>query len=780
MFDDFGASIRELRSTLMQSPDSEIQYARKQNSHLLERNAKLQLELTDLKVQFADIVQMVNQTNILHFKEPFESVKSLAEILQQTLNELSDTKATLLNRAKDYSVVVPQSNSPSSALLANVRKLTMMRSQNLRDGHDDGSPSSSPIYIPKPKWDQGDGSTNQTQLVSSSPEMLPLGLRKNHDLQKRIASRVIIRMMKRKLQLAFFQWRLHSSNSARAGSPGTGTSANELLQLNELLRSKQETAKRITKRAIKRILSRKTSGAFRTWVLVTNVLRAQEEMDKVKQQSIARMQRSTMKRTFLKVIRQSMYKAWRTWKSYLHIRRILDVAFSDQSKGRKVSTFFSKWKSYYLDQRQKKRVAVKVLSRLQNRRLSLGFQAWNQFTRDMDFKIQIQKVRRNSQISLQQLKQNSTEQIKAAKEENETSNRTFNEQIEKIKAEHGKEVARLKAAVAALEESESKLKVAVDNRNAVLNEMEVAVRKAQKHVRLTGSIKSALKEQKQSIALTKEELEKISQENEALKETNRDYKNVITTLHQKKSDLQRQLAIRRERASTMLLTADNFKAENEELQQALEASQNMYTAVKEKLLRALRLLELQKKDKEKAHLVTQLRKDCADRTFANAHQAEKIIKLQQRIAKQRATISDLKGERSKALRIAEREAMRAEAATCAAIEAAAANAESRVYVHGIQGRTGSPRSNSKRRKERKPLKDYYSPDPFKEKKTRMRERDTPPAIHTPRRIRRPEPGKSDRRRLPTRHTETPEISGGDSGSGHSDGIKWEDDDMVGK
>ena len=117
MFDDFGASIRELRSTLMQSPDSEIQYARKQNSHLLERNAKLQLELTDLKVQFADIVQMVNQTNILHFKEPFESVKSLAEILQQTLNELSDTKATLLNRAKDYSVVVPQSNSPSSALM---------------------------------------------------------------------------------------------------------------------------------------------------------------------------------------------------------------------------------------------------------------------------------------------------------------------------------------------------------------------------------------------------------------------------------------------------------------------------------------------------------------------------------------------------------------------------------------------------------------------------------------------------------------------------------------
>ena len=171
--------------------------------------------------------------------------------------------------------------------------------------------------------------------------------------------------------------------------------------------------------------------------------------------------------------------------------------------------------------------------------------------------------------------------------------------LEKIKAEHGKEVARLKAAVAALEESESKLKVAVDNRNAVLNEMEVAVRKAQKHVRLTGSIKSALKEQKQSIALTKEELEKISQENEALKETNRDYKNVITTLHQKKSDLQRQLAIRRERASTMLLTADNFKAENEELQQALEASQNMYTAVKEKLLRALRLLELQKKTKRR-------------------------------------------------------------------------------------------------------------------------------------------------------------------------------------
>merc|ERR1711991_742248 len=84
-------SLKELDRILATSPTNEVEYGQYTNDLLLERNNLFQLDLTDLKVRFADLVSLVQARKTTNWVNGYNDICRFQVGLSNTLNDLSLT-----------------------------------------------------------------------------------------------------------------------------------------------------------------------------------------------------------------------------------------------------------------------------------------------------------------------------------------------------------------------------------------------------------------------------------------------------------------------------------------------------------------------------------------------------------------------------------------------------------------------------------------------------------------------------------------------------------------
>jgi hypothetical protein len=664
----FVQDIRNLRRFVDGSPESELTRTQRQNKKLVEDNTKLSLELTDLKVQFADLIQIVQCLKITNYSQSFERIAEQACMLSNTLSDLQRDKAILVRaHRKRLAVTSPQhredhdARSPGSPkeLIGKIEELSKSMHAELLEGSTAHYP---PTKVRSISRTRGESSRVRSDSIVHDILIDPV---ETNTLTKsrRIIKRVLSRLLQRNTQIAFFHWRTLTALALQETTWRASVDADHDTRVSQSLAWQRRAARRV----ILRMLGKKQSRAFFKWSVVTNVDRHNKD---VEIQALRNgLRQNLIKRSLFKLVNAPLFKAWRTWLSSVLIQRCMETIFSNQHKGTLGLRYFRRWKHFIVGRKQSQRMVGRVMARMKHQKLSVGFRTWHAFSRETAIAAKLGGMKQRAAASLSK-----QQELMAVK------SREFDVQRHTMQAN-----------TEALEEENRKLREAIQHREDVLKEMEKAIRKAQKKLKLSAEFKDALEKQRKSVAQTAKKLDLLSEENSQLHAVNEDLRALVTTLRVKKSSLQKELAARRDMANNYMATADSYRRENEEIKIALDSSQGMYAAVKQKLLRALKLLELQKKDVQKATLVAELKKDVRDKTFNIAHQGEQILQLQQRLAQQRNVIRQLREDRTEARRDAERESARAESAANIAIEAAAANAESR---------TSPPRSRSSYRHRR--------------------------------------------------------------------------------
>ena len=85
-------SLKELNRALATSPTNEDEYRQYTNDLLLERNNLFHLDLTDLKVRFADLVSLVQARKTTNWIKGYDEIRKSKINLNNTLDDLERFK----------------------------------------------------------------------------------------------------------------------------------------------------------------------------------------------------------------------------------------------------------------------------------------------------------------------------------------------------------------------------------------------------------------------------------------------------------------------------------------------------------------------------------------------------------------------------------------------------------------------------------------------------------------------------------------------------------------